>query len=1236
MFTFIRRFILILLATSLLCGFAMAAEENSPIYDDITGHWAESNITAMAQRNVLRSRFEGMFQPDEPITRAEFVDMLVKTYVLRAHTEHAFNDTSYHWAKESIETAFALSLVQGVSSTHFAPDAFLTREQMVTLLMRVSELTADEPEVLFSDTGRISSWASDAVSIATSRNLIHGYPSGEFLPKKYTTRAEAVVVLQNVVHLAPYTSFNSKVYTSAGTYGPSDSQEVVGGRVTITTGDVLLQNMLIHGDLIIDKAVGEGQVTLHQVTVKGNTYIQGGGSKSVYLFDTQLGMVYIQKDDKPVRVVVGGTSEIQKILAETSAIFEEADLTGGGIYGIIASPLENGNIFLQLKGVQLERLDILTEGVEIITDENTVIQHFSAEAATSVQGFGSIINAQIQANGVHLNTKPTEITIQEGIAEPVYPPPPVEEEVVYLTYLTSLQPFSATPQVGVPLNAGTYQPAEASVLYQWWVCNEVDGVYVPLSGASSASYTPTSLEEGMYLKVSISGYGNFAGYVISTPSAAVLSHDSSPTDTAALLAARASLEEALGSIFLERDVDINVAAKAQSILGESETTAGVMVTYSPNNTNAHFTTDGQVVDFVPFDLGSVELLLSQGSSCLMATVRVEQDDVLRAGEQRYPTDVSMTQRNILFAGNQIVGVGLDGALLRSADGVHWTQFGRIGREHLYDVIWTGSQFVAVGSEGAIYTSGDAITWNKNKTFTTETLQAVCWNGSMLVVVGDKGTVLTAKGINLGYGESWYKRVTTMMDSFYDVTWFNHLFVAVGSNGAMYTSPDAVTWAARVSNTTRKLSKLASHAGMLVAVGDAGTILLSNNGIDWAVQSSGTAKNLRGVQWVNQQFMVVGWQENPGFILTSTDGVSWSHVLDNVSNGFFMDITWAGKEYVVIGFNSLLTSPNGTVWKDWVDYDLPQDERVYVPYMMAVAYGGAKYYSAGYDVNSEYMGESGGVPMYYTTYSGNIWSTSTFQLRVNATKNSGLHVFSIYDITHNGSGFVAVGEGGEILSSIYGDNWLEENFGSTHRYTDPEVDLYAVCWNGQQYLAVGEKGAVRTSPNGTVWTQQFSGVTVNLRDVLWNGSQYVAVGDTGTIVTSADGLTWHIRASGVSEHLEAVSWNGSVWVAVGGTYPTKGVLLYSTDGESWTPVSPTNADRLNTKWIKSICWNGKQFLAGGVSGRVYTSPDGITWTAHLSSYSTMSDLIYDGSRYVASTWSSVILTSSDGLRWTSFR
>jgi len=113
--------------------------------------------------------------------------------------------------------------------------------------------------------------------------------------------------------------------------------------------------------------------------------------------------------------------------------------------------------------------------------------------------------------------------------------------------------------------------------------------------------------------------------------------------------------------------------------------------------------------------------------------------------------------------------------------------------------------------------------------------------------------------------------------------------------------------------------------------------------------------------------------------------------------------------------------------------------------------------------------------------------------------------ALRSLTHAGGAFVAVGDGGTIVSSTDGINW-------TPQISNSSNNLNGVTYGGI-YVAVGDSGTILTSGNGGTWTPvSASGISTfnKLRQVASFGSLYVAVGDAGTIVTSKDGANWYTQ------------------------------------------------------------------------------------------------------------------------------
>ena len=81
-----------------------------------------------------------VFRPDEPITRAEFVEMVCHFKYLQASGPSAtkFADVlPGHWASSLINYASNQGWIQGYTNGNFGPDDSLSRAQMVAIINRV-------------------------------------------------------------------------------------------------------------------------------------------------------------------------------------------------------------------------------------------------------------------------------------------------------------------------------------------------------------------------------------------------------------------------------------------------------------------------------------------------------------------------------------------------------------------------------------------------------------------------------------------------------------------------------------------------------------------------------------------------------------------------------------------------------------------------------------------------------------------------------------------------------------------------------------------------------------------------------------------------------------------------------------------------------------------------------------------------------------------------------------------
>ena len=107
-------------------------------FKDVTdGEWHNKAISTMAKLGVVKGRNAEAFDPDAPITRAEFATICARFDKTQISTGSNFTDISGHWAEKSIERAATLGWIAGYSDGTFRPGNYITRAEAMTMINRV-------------------------------------------------------------------------------------------------------------------------------------------------------------------------------------------------------------------------------------------------------------------------------------------------------------------------------------------------------------------------------------------------------------------------------------------------------------------------------------------------------------------------------------------------------------------------------------------------------------------------------------------------------------------------------------------------------------------------------------------------------------------------------------------------------------------------------------------------------------------------------------------------------------------------------------------------------------------------------------------------------------------------------------------------------------------------------------------------------------------------------------------
>lgn len=280
-------------------------------------------------------------------------------------------------------------------------------------------------------------------------------------------------------------------------------------------------------------------------------------------------------------------------------------------------------------------------------------------------------------------------------------------------------------------------------------------------------------------------------------------------------------------------------------------------------------------------------------------------------------------KGITYNNDTYIACG-DEVVYRSTDGITWTvSYQDLSiAVYLTDMIYD-DKFVGVGIDGLVFTSADGINWdysgiediisciaNGNNVYTAI---APYTTGCNTVHVSKDATTWTISKINTD---------NRLMDIA-----FGDMFMAVGDNGVAYSSSDGIEWKQIHTPTTNNLNSIQFSHNLYVAVGDNGTILLSD--IDYETvmynadcdYTSICHSMTRGEStWTSVENSLV---DGYGIIYSFNNGDSWNRATlpDNYD---YIGKLCASTNLIIAGAYKnnqmyVLTSADGTTW---VEHPVP--------------------------------------------------------------------------------------------------------------------------------------------------------------------------------------------------------------------------------------------------------------------------------------------------------------------------
>ena len=162
--------------------------------------WFYDSVIYVVGNGLMEGKGDCCFAPNSKLTRAELVTVLYRMAgepSVEGKT-HPFEDvTANAWYAEAVTWAYNAGVVKGMSTTAFAPDRAISREQIALILFRYSHAEKVEENALeaYTDASSISNYAVDAMNWAVATGLIKGTTTTTLAPRETALRAQAATIL---------------------------------------------------------------------------------------------------------------------------------------------------------------------------------------------------------------------------------------------------------------------------------------------------------------------------------------------------------------------------------------------------------------------------------------------------------------------------------------------------------------------------------------------------------------------------------------------------------------------------------------------------------------------------------------------------------------------------------------------------------------------------------------------------------------------------------------------------------------------------------------------------------------------------------------------------------------------------------------------------------------------------------------------------------------------------------
>jgi hypothetical protein len=456
--------------------------------------------------------------------------------------------------------------------------------------------------------------------------------------------------------------------------------------------------------------------------------------------------------------------------------------------------------------------------------------------------------------------------------------------------------------------------------------------------------------------------------------------------------------------------------------------------------------------------------------------------------------------------------GSKGMTKYSSDGRTWLTGTWNGSEDHLAASLLRDTYIAVGTGNRCFLKGPSVGIGDALTYQQDTLRTIACSNDIAVAIGDAGELVTTSN-----GMDWLRHEPIAQDNISAVTWTGDHFLCGGENGVVYESSDGIGWVVEDTTIQSGITGLASTMYGIYAVTEAGDVWRQGSG-NWTRDYKGSGVPLRGITGYQSILIAVGdhssvvistgageWKRgtldiNSDFrgitaskyiavigsnrvILASRDGFVWEE-RPSFPPYDLMEIATNGENYVAVGRNGIIHSPNGIDWYNarFVEYDG----------INSVHWAGDHYVACGL------------YGLVLTSLDGEEWLERDFP-----------EVINLWSTHWTGSEVIIGGRNGKL--------WITSNYLDWEEISLPATGSFSgIAQSPDKLLAVTTSGWICVRVDGIAWKVYCLGD--RFEDIIWTGFEFKAL-KGNSIYRSGDGFYWQVVALPNITGMKSIAFNG---------------------------------------------------------------------------------------------------------------